>query len=102
MRANQRVTKEELKSVPPPRRITLTNFAGEKIEMIFYANKECFASDMLKFKVGDKVTYVLRDEILRYLDNLYIKGKEPDMYSEEDLADMERQAYIKPLNPKFH
>ncbi|MBU1067783.1 hypothetical protein KKE60_08355 [Patescibacteria group bacterium] len=101
MKAHTRVTKNELKSVPRPRRFTLTNFQGEKLTLEFYHNKSCFETDMIKVCVGDHCSYVLRDEIYRYLDNCYIKDKDPDLYSDEDLRGMERQNYIKPTNPKY-
>jgi hypothetical protein len=100
-RANQKVSRDELKSIPLPKKIVLTNFEGENVEMIFYNNSTCFEDDIIKFIVGGKETYLSRDELLTYLLNAYVPDAEDDLYSEEEMEENMAKSVGKPTNPRY-
>jgi len=100
-RANQKVTRDELKETPLPKRIILSNFEGEEVEMIFYNNEVCFEDDIIKFIVGGKETYLSRDELLMYLLNAYVPDGEEPLYTDEQMEKMMGEQMKKPLNPRY-
>jgi hypothetical protein len=101
MKAHRRVSREELKHVPRPVKFHLTRFDGEVMWLEFFHNDVCFARDMIWVTIGGKKSCIQRDEILRYLTAAYPDHKEKDLYSEQDMENMSKENYCKPLNPKY-